>query len=742
MIRKLFISTFVLFFTVVVLHAQLMYDLSNKTVFTDGFPQYFSFRGEMSNPNHKDYNAWTSALVNNTAIIKKFTVEEFPALKAPNDVANWANTYAEANPEILMLLHYNGRCRSVEEKPEVFEKYFPGHWVLNEGTTLTSSIDEESTVINCATVNNTLFSLTEYRDPDYGHQAPYLLLVPIDHNGNKLWYESEYVRLIATNISAKQLTVKRAQLYSNAKRFDRGTYIAALPANLIAQRPLFYYNLSSVCPKDSKGKTAADVYVDELVSYFNRDNGLLKNFNGIGFDVNYFDVSNKPTFDVNNDGVADGGIIDGYNVWREGDWNMLSNLRNRLGPDYVISADGHMTLNQQAVGILNGIESEGLVQHNDAWRGISRTLNTHLFWRKYNDVDPYFGYVVMKFNTDYDDVPENIHRLCRFVIGSASCLEAHLTQNSAIDYAQIQPEWIQENGALGFPVGPLIRVCQNSPEVLSWTDIDLKNNLSSNDGTFVFTDDGVRFNSKLGSDGVSTTWKLNNINLPKGDLTFFMEAKAVEPLQEIPESDVVPRRFDVQISNLPDYGETTKYQQMYEDIYGYFCVKDFTDMSFYYRRPNVSAGNQNMTFTVQGGGDVLIKNLRVYNAPDVFAREFDKGIVIVNPSLGSISINPYDLFPNSGVDNASITVPAVDAVFIKKTEIPNQVHTQVEFENYNNVYKVSDGTHKFQFPSSNPKLMNVWNLNGCKIQSKMIEDYACELSLTGDDIFIIQFIEL
>ena len=91
------------------------------------------------------------------------------------------------------------------------------------------------------------------------------------------------------------------------------------------------------------------------------------------------------------------------NVWREGDWGFLRKLRQALGNNHLITCDGQHEENQQAVGVLDGIESEGLVQHNDGFRGFSRTVNTHLYWQQNSAREHDFRYVVLKLMDKNDE---------------------------------------------------------------------------------------------------------------------------------------------------------------------------------------------------------------------------------------------------------------------------------------------------------------------------------------------------
>ena len=97
-----------------------------------------------------------------------------------------------------------------------------------------------------------------------------------------------------------------------------------------------------------------------------------------------------------------------------------------MGQNFIITCDGQHPINQQAVGVLNGIESEGLVQHNDGWRGFSRTVNTHLYWD-----------VVLKLMDGNDQ--HHAERLRRFGVATASCLGAYTTVPDSYSFL---PSWI------------------------------------------------------------------------------------------------------------------------------------------------------------------------------------------------------------------------------------------------------------------------------------------------------------
>jgi len=641
-------------------YGQKHFDLSQKTVFNMGYPQYFTFRTEVMTPKPGfTYEAWAAPFENTTAILQKFLDDESVAYRPGEYVTQWINRYATENPKKLILLHISGRARQIEFKPDVLKRYFPGHWVLNEGSKTTQAIGADATIIPCEDVN--CFSMNIYTEKKAKIKVPpFALIVPLDSEGNRLWYESEYVRLVSIDKDRKELTVSRGELYSMPRSFPRGAYIANLPALMSDVNPRFFYNVSSACPKDKNGQTAADVFVDEFAEWFDRKNGKLKDINGIAFDVTYFSVDDRPAFDANNDGIKDGGYVNDVNIWREGSLDMLKKLKARLGNEFIITSDAEYNKDQQAVNVINGMEQEGLVQSDDAWRAISRTINTQLYWRDNNRVSPSLRYVVMKF-TDKNSDEKNSSRLTRYAIGVASCLEAFLGKYPDMS---ILPNWMRSNGALGYPAGELIRVAARTKNILPWSDAELCKRLKSDDGAFSMTPEGILFTPRPALKGRSIRCYLDPMEIPEGDLTLFLEAKAVDPLEGLSREDLVPRAFYTRLSDLPDYGEGG-YNSLYADIYGYFGMGGFSDMSFYYRRDGVAKGDRKFSFEIEGQGKFLIKNIRLYNFPDILVRRFDHGIVVANPALTSQDVDINAIFPDIALKKSNISVPSVDAVFIE-----------------------------------------------------------------------------
>ncbi len=633
-------------------------DLSGKEVFTKGFPQLLAFRGEMARASHKDYAAWCGSVSGASGVVRKFIPEELPQLYAESP--GWANRYAAEHPAVLMLLHLNGESRQVLTDPEVHCRYFPGHWVYEPGTQLTGSIGLADTEISVQDARpfKTNAYVNRERDGTKSWFPHHIVLVPLDEKGKRLWYESEYVIVKSVNYERNTLTVDRGQIFSKAKAFKSGrTYVAPLAAGVWGGKPMWFYNLSSVCPADSNGCRAADIFVDEIAGWF-APGGILSNFNGIAFDVNYWKVRDE-SWDTDNDGQSDAGLIADRNVWREGDWGFLQKLRQALGNDRLITCDGQHEENQQAVGVLDGIESEGLVQHNDGFRGFSRTVNTHLYWQENNTRKHDFRYVVLKLMDKNDEARGD--QLRRFGTATACCLGAFVTGTSA----PFLPPGFSEPGSLGFPAGKLIRPAQNSPDLLAGTD--LLQHLQGDSCLIVRQNDRLLITADPDRNALQPmTVTLKNLNVPPGDLTIFVTMEAADPLEGFTPDARVPRLVQAEFSKVPDHGEGRRVNEFYTDLYGYIGTHSPSVMSFYLRRPGTGAGKMDIKFKIEGRGRAVLHAITAHSAPDILIRDFDCGVVAVNPALDPVTVPVASLLPGISGLPESLVIPPLDAQFIPR----------------------------------------------------------------------------
>jgi hypothetical protein len=299
-------------------------------------------------------------------------------------------------------MHFNGGARNVIRRDYVSKLYFPGYWIYLPGSTLTQDIRPSDVTFKVE--NTDVFNLQEYlekpkrsrsQDKKNWRRVPSdMIMVQVGSDGKKNWRRSEYVKLTGVDEEAATISVKRGQYFSTAITHEsEKTYIAPLAGQFWGSW-VWFYNLSSMSPEDENGMTVADILVKELKENFD-PGGRLNAIDGIAFDVNRFTAHTR--WDVDNDGMADGGIINGRNDWRDGDLQFFSSLRKTMGNYFIITADGHKEISQRAVGVINGLESEGPIEPHDGYRGFSKMVNIHTYWDQYNTTPYRFQYIVFKF---------------------------------------------------------------------------------------------------------------------------------------------------------------------------------------------------------------------------------------------------------------------------------------------------------------------------------------------------------
>jgi hypothetical protein len=654
--------------------------IKGKEVFEAGFPKTLSFRNDRWLLN-STYDNWEERHVQYNGITKKYLREE---VNMPPLAAKWANNYAKEHPEKLMLVHLNGEGRSVNDET-AFKSYFPGHWVYEKGSVPVQDIRKNQSKIILEDISP--FSLKAYRvhgeDITVEFKPHDILLVKVDREGNRIWDQHEFASIVNIDYGSNQIEIKRGQHGSKPLDFGRfDTYIAPIAGDIWGGNLMYYYNLSSACPRDKNGHTSADVFVSEMETWFG-EGGALANLDGIGFDVNYFEVKHK-TWDCNNDGQIDNGFIEGKNIWREGDIDFLKKIREAFGPEFIITADGWKDDMQRAVGILNGMESEGLCRWNDGFRQISRTINQHTYWYMYNTSKYKFSYITSKLRNPADELIAD--QLRRMGLGLASCLGVAYAPSANLMIPEMLGGRLNQLNWLGQPIGPMKYVLGDQEDLFGGkgltmsTDLvqkfDLNNKVYSvENGELIIEGSAKNRREEMAIPGP-------DLKVESGDLIIFFEAKAIEGFVDLEHSSRIPRKINIKMQGLPEYPkEPMGGHLLYNNLAGFIGTNGYTPLMFYFR--NVGGADLRIILEIEEQGKFALRNLQVFNSHCVISREFENGLVIVNPSLESINIDlnqvslkkityqrldtatekEQDLKIN---DNTSINIPALDALFLLK----------------------------------------------------------------------------
>lgn len=479
---------------------------SQLSLLQDEYPRVFFFRsaeGAWNTNRYPTYDDWEVQFDRLQGIMGKCLAEECLNREPRN--AKFFTRFKHRHPDQAVLLHFNGNARDPRYHTDA---YFPGHWIYRSAVMITEdvpAVDGEST-IKVADASGFRVNAGRYRTSNDD-----IALFGMTADQKHDWYHCEQVKLISTNRDVNTIKVERGCYGTEPLEFKANESRAA--AHQVEgpwgrrNNIMWYYNLSGLCPQDKNGKTCADLLIDDLTRWFG-EGGELAAFDGLEFDVMF----NQTHGDTDGDGRPDNGVIDGINQYGIGVVGFARTLRNRMGDDFIIQADGALgpdgSRSQRAWGILNGIESEGWPNLRDwefdDWSG---GMNRHFFWRD-NARQPVFNYVNHKWIEPVPrepgahkrpDVPFARHRLvfaaCQF-FDAAICYSFAPPRDPEGRFG-IWDEFRRgaENklGWLGRPEGPAVRLATRAPDVLAGNNAKnvLAKRISGSVRTSV-TVDGVR----------------------------------------------------------------------------------------------------------------------------------------------------------------------------------------------------------------------------------------------------------
>jgi len=521
-------------------------DLTSLRVLGDQYPRAFFFRsaeGFAATPR-VSYDRWEACFSRLMGIQGKCLEEEVPGRSIRN--IDFFTRFKEQHPEQLVLLHYNGNAR--DPRFEI-DEFFAGHFLYYNGAKILDDVPAEPGETDIRVDNPALFrtEMGRYRwsNDDVG-------LCQLDAGGKPDWHKSEQVQLLSVDRARQVIRVKRGCYGTEPRAFKAGKAYAAAH---VTEGPwggksnlLWYYNYSTVCPRDQSGRTCNDVCCEELARRF-LPGGELAAFDGLEFDVMHHELGHGRGplgIDCDADGRADSGLIDGVNVYGQGVVEFCRRLREKLGPNRLILADGMSLHNQRAFGVLNGIESEGWPILSD-WeiRDWSGGLNRHFYWQTHSHA-PVFNYINHKFTMAGDtpgsrkkpEVPFRVHRLV-FAVATFT--------DSAICYSFAPPKprgeligvWDElrkgtENqlGWLGRPLGPAVRLADKQPDLFEGRGAPVRPELAQRfegEDTSISLEDGALRVSATSEEADSLRFTLRGVPCDGPDLFVSVTAQGEPP---------------------------------------------------------------------------------------------------------------------------------------------------------------------------------------------------------------------
>ena len=678
-------------------------DLQDLDILRDGWPRAFFFRQPditLSRPNRPGFDQWERIFCRLDGIMGKTLDEEIPDTQARNIPI--FTRFKQLHPKQAVLLHFNGDAR--DPRWECGE-FFAGHWLYFNGCRVTDDVPAQPGECALHVEDPRLFRVNMGR---FGDKNEDLGLCALGADGKPDWSRSEQLELLAVDAEARTLRVRRGAFGTTPRAFAAGkAYVAAH----ITEGPwtrksnlLWFYNYSTRCPRDAKGRTCGDVLSEDLARRF-RPGGALATLDGLEFDEMDFVArsAGRRQADCDGDGRADGGIFDGINSFGIGIFEFCRQLREKLGPDRIIMADGQMPEPQRCCGLLNGIESEGFPQLLDPeiadWSG---GLNRFEFWRR-NAHAPALNYIAHKFidreslkpanfkagGMKFAQVPLSTTRLVMaaglFCDATFSYLIMPSSKPGIGIYDELQMGTANRLHWLGRPLAPPVRLALRTPDLFDGGGTRLSDEFLASlraAAEKVERDEDSRALKVTAPTGGATklVFTIPNVRLPEGDLLLHCRVKA-DPMRGYPPE--IPRLAWVSWHNTgaaaAPHGDTPALTPARIMTW---VGREWFDASFYFR--NLGPGVVDLTFEMEGGEPMSLADLTAHAATDVMARDYEHGVVLANPGTRPFTFDVSTLFTgaklrrlqgspdqdpttnNGSAVGASVTVGPRDALFLAK----------------------------------------------------------------------------
>lgn len=669
--------------------------LDKLEIFEEEYPRAGYFRvaefaiRKFYNGDEGGYRPWSRRMAELSGIMGKTEYEELLDNNPHEQIYTWFKRFKDEYPEKFVIVHMNGRGRIPNYR---LEKFSPGHWLYFEGSDVQTSLP-------AATESKYRKEMwIEVDDPshfrmDNGmrfNRPDDITLVRKKADGTFDWEHAEYVRLI--EIRGNQLLVQRAMFNSEARAFEAGKTYAA-PHVMggpweTTYNMVWYYNLSTACPRDARGKSCADVLLEELSGNF-AEGGRWETFDGVQFDV----MMSVPTTgyherrkalgqraDVNMDGKQDDGMIDGVQTYGIGCYDFLTRLRAAVGPDRIIAADGREHGCQRTGnGALNGVEMEGIPEQRPygyiTW---STTYNMLNLWKPLT-ANPKFNYGAFRYNTPDHLSRKEMFQYYRLGFAQSVFTDSFILCNSWLTLHEIPnlrelfdlDKHEPVIGWLGKPLSEARFMAAEAPDQLNGmgnpicpgilTDAPSRPSVHASQpvtyATAEFTEEGVLEITPTKERDVFG-FVLRNVPYISDEVYVEVTMRSTGKGAATPEgynralvvsANQQQKRFMEQRSVVPEKWTTHRFY--FANTYD--CM---TRTKLVY---NPKGEHQfNLRFMMQDtDSSIEIKKITVHSASEIVERTFEHGVVVAN-----LSNKPYTYEPCNTV------VPAKDAVFIRTSK--------------------------------------------------------------------------
>ncbi len=606
-------------------------------------------------------------------------------------------------PDKIVLDHFLFEGRNpASSQPQVY----PGHWLLLNGTTLTSNVSAASTILPVA-------------DSSVLQAGEAVQIMALDANGRPDYTRVEQARVVSVSPGGAQVT--RGIHGSTPLDFQANRTRVAVHAWVkYSDNEIWKYNFCLESPRDAQGRRLLDALAQSLAGYL-RPGGPLEGIDGYQFDVARFtaaSISQGPNrrLDCDNDGAPDGGYLNNASSYGLGAVSFMQALRSLVGNDIFLISEATGDTSNRDIEFANGIENESFPDLHQ-WDEISGPLQRYFYWLQESRA-PRLSYLQLKEFTEAftrcAEQDKGTNWKIRLALGAAllgngyfaylpvnpeedrnQC--SYLDPATRLGYAELDEfKAGQENrwGYLGQPVeGPRrLDMLEGKANLIANGDFESDTTGATLTQSTLSRAAMSRDVTKAGKGSASLKVAITQLDRDPNDARIrvsigsFAVRKDKEYTLRVrvsadpkygavdPAYARIPRRIAFGIALTGQVGAGTASQDVMADG----TWRDYS-LTFVARADEARAA-----LVVELGrepGDVWLDDVRVVEgAGDVFVRRFERGVVLVNASLQPVTFDLRALFPgmtlrriagtqdalvNSGAAAGnSVAVPGRDALIL------------------------------------------------------------------------------
>jgi hypothetical protein len=644
--RRTLLSTLLLILLLCIEFDKPANRLSRLDVLKQDHPRVVYFRQTENTLNYDSYESWEDDFDNAMGIIGQALPWQL-ALQWKWELKKnpvFFTRFKQDNPNQVALLHRDAN----EQDPRGFawfseEDFYPGHWLYYEGTMILSDVPFEDGLTDMKVADASRFHVNIGFNGDDDDEIGLFML---DDSGKPDWNRCEQVRLTAVDTQQNVITVIRGQYGTEPRIFPAGKAWAAPHAVNGPWRDdthlTWQFNYSTLCPRDERGRTCADV----LAGYLARDlgpGGPLYNIDGFAEDFIYnaprcnWRVARGRLPDFNGDGMGDDFLSDKTHA--SGVIEFYRKLRKLVGEDLLITSDAQCIDNQRAFGILNGTEMEQWPTHGPTLYKWSTGMNRNAFW-DLNGRKPVFNYIKAYPRESYSELRL---KFAGAVFTNAAIATSQSTREIAESGIWDEMRMGQENRLawMGKALAPAVHIARGREDMLmglgSPPEPELLKRLSGADAEITLENESM----KVRSTGSVIRFQLKDVPCNGPDLTVFVTAHG-EPIEGFPEEYA---RLMVVTDSTKDLSFPTNQIHAFEEnrrLNTFINQDNFTSV-FYFS--GVQGGKVDLEFSIEGKEPVWITGITAYSHPDALYREFENGVVLGNPSPAPYTFDLEALFP-------------------------------------------------------------------------------------------------